>query len=132
MRIKTKVSLGTGFLFIVILVFGILSMVSINRLKNDAGLILQNNYETLVYSNAMLQALDRLSGDTAYMRVFEQNLAMQQENITEPGEMEATRQVAGAFARLKSNPLNDSLKVVVRNGLHTVNEINQGAIFRKN
>ncbi|MBA4166558.1 MAG: HAMP domain-containing protein [Chitinophagaceae bacterium] len=132
MRIKTKLSLGTGFLFIVILIFGILSMASINRLKNDAGMILQNNYETLVYCNSMIDALDKMNGDTSYQRVFEENLFKQQKNITEPGENEATQQVSRNFALLKQAPANDSLKVSIRQALHQINFYNHTAIFRKN
>ncbi len=45
-RLKTKLSLGLGFLFLVILTFGILSLYYINRLSGDANRILKNNYES--------------------------------------------------------------------------------------
>ena len=86
MRLKTKLIIGLGFLFLVILVFGILSIASINRLKNNADQVLKNNYETLVYNNNMLEALNRLPADTGAWRVFEDNLRQQEANITEHGE----------------------------------------------
>ena len=89
-RLKTKLSLGLGFLFLVILTFGILSLYYINRLSSDADRILRNNYESLVYSNNMLKALEEMPGDTSAYRLFEANLRNQESNITESGEKEAT------------------------------------------
>ncbi len=71
MRLKTKLTLGIGFLFLVIVVFGILGILSIHRLKNDADRILKNNYETLVYNNNMLKALEHLPSDSLAFRLFE-------------------------------------------------------------
>ncbi|MBK7376738.1 MAG: hypothetical protein IPJ02_14685 [Chitinophagaceae bacterium] len=51
MKLKTKLSLGLSFLFVVILIFGILGIFYINRLSNDAEKVLKNNHESLVYSN---------------------------------------------------------------------------------
>ncbi|MEO8582928.1 MAG: ATP-binding protein [Flavitalea sp.] len=131
MLIKTKLSLGTGFLFIVIVIFGVLSMATISRLKVDAGKILQNNYESLVYSNNMLVALDKLS-DTSNVSIFQQNLKAQQNNITEVGEDSVTSLVSRNFFLLKTILENDSLKMIIRGGLHQINQINQNALFRKN
>ena len=58
MKLKTKLSFGLSFLFIVILSFGILAIYYINRLGNDSKMVLKNNHESLVYSNNMLKALE--------------------------------------------------------------------------
>ena len=57
MKLKTKLSLGISFLFVVILTFGILSVFYINRLSSQSGQVLKNNHESLVYSNNMLKEL---------------------------------------------------------------------------
>lgn len=132
MRIKTKLSLGIGFLFFVILLFGILSMVSIYRLKNDAALIIKNNYESLVYCNLMQEALDKVPIDFGSKKVFEQNLRRQESNITEPGEMEATAMLRKSFNLLKAGTNSDSVNVIIRQALHDVIRLNQNAILRKN
>jgi len=132
MRIKTKLRLGTGFLFIVILIFGVLSLVTINRLRTDARQILKNNFESLVYSNSMLEALDKLKYDTAFTEKFQSNLLNQMANITEAGELKATSLVSNGFASLKKDPENDSLKLVIRKGLQEINTINHQAILIKN
>jgi PAS domain S-box-containing protein len=132
MRIKTKLRLGTGFLFIVIVIFGIISIVTINYLKKDSARILENNFESLVYSNKMLEALDKTKQDTAFLTMFENNLRKQQANITETGELEVTDKVSEDFGLLKMLPGNDSVKALIRQGLYKIDSINQQAILRKN
>jgi PAS domain S-box-containing protein len=132
MRLKTKLSLGIGFLFISILISGILGIMSIHVMKNDARLILEDNYETLVYSNNMLKLLDSLLEDSTDIQLFEKNLRQQEMNITEPGEAAATAAVREMFEQLKHSPGNDSLRSLIRQKLYLINTANQQAILRKN
>ena len=132
MRLKTKLSIGIGFLFIAILISGIIGIFSIYQLKNDARLILEDNYETLVYSNTMLTLMDRVPFDSTVFPEFESNLAKQETNITEPGEASATVAVRSTFEQLKHDPDNDSLQTIIRRELYKINTANQEAIQRKN
>jgi PAS domain S-box-containing protein len=128
MRLKTKLSIGIGFMFFAILASGLLGLYSINGMKKDARLILEDNYETLVYSNNMLKLLDKPNG----LAEFEKNLAKQEENITEPGEGLATATVRDLYQQLKANPGSDSLKQLIRQQIYVINAANQQAIFHKN
>jgi PAS domain S-box-containing protein len=132
MRLKTKLSIGIGFLFIAILISGILGILSINVMKNDARLILEDNYETLVYSNNMLKLLDKMLEDSSNIQLFEKNLRQQEMNITEPGEAAATAAVRETFEYLKHSRGNDSLRSLIRQKLYLINTANQQAILRKN
>lgn len=133
MRLKTKLSLGTGFLFIAILISGILGILSIQQLKKDAEQVLENNYETLVYSTNMLQSLDALPQNNTARKVFEDNLSKQLANITEPGEARFTAELRMAYeVLLVRGQSTDSLKAIIRNALVNINKVNQDAIFRKN
>lgn len=131
-RLKTKLSLGLGFLFLVILTFGILSLYYINRLSSDADRILRNNYESLVYCNNMLKALEDLPGDTSAYRVFEARLRNQESNITEPGEKEVTESLRKNFKQLTDNPADSSSYGRLRESIRMINEINQESILKKN
>jgi hypothetical protein len=86
MRLKTKLSISLIFLFTVILLFGILGIVTINRLSRDADLVLKNNQESLFYSNNMLKALENIKTRKDAKDIFEDNLVKQENNITELGE----------------------------------------------
>lgn len=132
MRLKTKLSIGIGFLFVAILISGILGIFSIYQLKNDARLILEDNYETLVYGNNMLTLMDRVPFDSTVFPEFERNLARQEANITEPGEGLATAAVRNIFEQLKHDPDNDSLQTIIRREIYKINTANQEAIQRKN
>jgi hypothetical protein len=85
-RLKTKLSLGLIFLFVVIVLFGVLGLFYINRLSDEGRLVLQNNHESIVYANRMLEALENGPGDKNAMDIFRDNLKKQQANITEVGE----------------------------------------------
>jgi len=132
MKLKTKLTVGIGFLFIVILVFGILGITSIYKLSNDTNKILTNNYETLVYNNNMLKALEELPGNKIAYAEFEKNLAKQEKNITEYGEDDATKSLRKNFEELKLQPNDSSNYREIRQAIQRINNINQNAILRKN
>lgn len=132
MRLKTKLTLGIGFLFLVILVFGVLSIASINLLKNDSARVLKNNHETLMYCNNILKALDEVKFNKDAIRIIEINITKQESNITEPGEKEATELLRKNFEELKSDPFDSSNYPEIRQSLQLINDLNQQAIMRKN
>lgn len=132
MKLKTKLTIGISFLFIIILVFGILGIVSISKLSSDAKKILTNNYETLVYNNNMLKALDELPESKTGFADFEKNLSSQEKNITEYGEEDATKSLRKNFEELKLQPNDSSNYRELRQAIQRINNINQNAILRKN
>ncbi len=132
MKLKTKLSLGLSFLFTVILVFGILGIFYINLLSNDAAKVLKNNHESLVYCNNMLKALEEIGHNEKAKNDFNENLKKQEVNITEPGELEATKAVRKNFAALLAAPNDSSNYPQIRIGLQIINDLNQNAILKKN
>jgi signal transduction histidine kinase len=131
MKLKAKLTVGIGFLFVVILVFGILGIVSINRLSSDADNILKNNYETLVYDNNMLKDLEDLTTNKQAFTDFEANLVKQENNITEFGEGDATKQLRYGFEGFKKNPSDSNNYRQMRQAIQQINTLNQNAILRK-
>jgi PAS domain S-box-containing protein len=132
MKLKTKLSLGISFLFVVILTFGILSVFYINRLSSQSGQVLKNNHESLVYSNNMLKALEEIPANSDAKNLFEINLQKQEANITEPGEKEATSALRKNFNELISTPFDSGNYVEIRQSIQAINDLNQQAILRKN
>lgn len=131
-NIKTKLTVALGFLFLVILLFGVLGVFYVNRLSKDADNIIKNNYETLVYSNSMLKAIDEIPNNNNALQSFEVNLKKQEKNITEPGEKQATEELRKNFEELKINPADSSNYNEIRQTLQIINNINQAAIYKKN
>ncbi len=58
MVLKKKLSLGLGFLFFIIFVLAIFCSYYIGKLSQEAGNILKDNYNSLVYSKNMSSALE--------------------------------------------------------------------------
>ena len=132
MKLKTKLSFGLSFLFVVILSFGILSIFYINRLSNDSQKVLKNNHESLVYCNNMLKALDDIPAKRSAVTFFNDNLSRQEKNITETGEGDATAELRKNFEELLANPSDQTNLPQIRQSIYLINDLNQQAILRKN
>ena len=130
MRIKTKLSLGVGFLFAMILLLGVVATRQINKLSVDADNVLESNYNSLVYGNNMLRILNgSLTNDE--LNAFKQNLDLQINNITEPGEKEVTLKLNDEFSLLQKGLVTDSVKNLLRKDLDRIVQLNLDAIAKK-
>ena len=99
--VKRKIRLGTLFFFFLLLLSGGIGIYYLVRLKDDAKLILTNNYESLDYCHTMQRALDSIGTDREkYLVVFDSALKKQERNITEPGEQNTTASLREQFQLL--------------------------------
>lgn len=132
MRIKTKLNLGVGILFLLIIILSLLSAFYIYTIKKDTQNILKANYETLEYSRNMLLALDNIDENKSKsIAVFEVNLNKQLENITEKGEDKATYKLRNNFIFFKNNQSSDSIKSQMHNNIFEILKLNMDAIKQK-
>ncbi|MXO04143.1 ATP-binding protein [Flavobacterium sp. HBTb2-11-1] len=132
MRIKTKLNLGVGLLFLMIIILSLVSAYSVFLIKQDTENILKSNYNTLEYSRNMILALDEMkSGSKETIQSFEENLEKQTQNITEPGEKQATEKLKASFALLAKNNANETVKVQIRQDIFAIMKLNLDAIKQK-
>ncbi len=131
MKIKSKLYLGLGLLFALIIIVASMSIFYINALKKDTNNILVANYNTLEYSRAMFIALDDLPKNPAAFNEFEKNVKKQEANITELGEEEITSAIINQLALLKTYPDSLEIKLKIRNEITKLMGINMNAIERK-
>ncbi len=133
-KLKTKVALGGLFLFALLILVGAVSFFYFNRLTEDSKEIVKDNYETLNYSRDMLKELDAIGSkdSTTAFNVFEKNLQLQEDNITEPGEKEMTESLRKKFNRLKKEGVIDSLPLLIRKDISGIMQVNLQAIDNKN
>ncbi len=129
MNIKTKLTLGVGLLFILIVLLCLVGASKINALKNDTKNILVANYNSLEYCRNMISSLEDLSDKALHN--FERNLQLQEANLTEPGEYDATFQVRKNINKLKQDSLNHQLLGEIRKSISTIMDLNMQAIQRK-
>ncbi|PSL45330.1 PAS domain-containing protein [Chitinophaga niastensis] len=128
-RLKTKFTLGLVFLFIIIFAFGTLGIFHIYRLSSNARLILDQNHNSQVYSNNMLQALEE---QPAKLAALEKNLVLQEKNVTEAGEGAVTAAARNHFKLLQQHPGDNARMTALRQDILQIVQINQQAIILKN
>jgi len=108
MVLKTKLTLGLGFLFLIIFALGAFCSYYVGSLGQESQNILKDNYYSILYAKNMLSGLDDMKTSIAsavhypggaaseyYQRlfesgkkVFEKNLEAEKNNITEIHEKE--------------------------------------------
>jgi len=120
MTLKRKLTLGLGFLFLIIFVLVIISSFNVGKLSHEAENILKDNYQSLVLSKNMLSSLEDMrtavsslvfnpSGEQEpsgyYLKLyeagrteFEKNLKAENNNITEIHEAEYVTTVNADYA----------------------------------
>ena len=123
MSIRHRLTLGTLFLFVLLLLSAGLGIFQLGRLSRDAQVILKDNYETARYVQDMQKAL--LNGDRA---AFDAALRKQEGNITEAGEQEITAGIRRAF---RTWPADSSAARSMQAGLQEILDLNLDAIERK-
>lgn len=132
MRIKTKLNLGVGLLFLMIIILSLVSAYSVFLIKQDTENILKSNYNTLEYSRNMIFALDGMKSDSEKtIQNFEENLEKQTRNITEPGEKQATEKLKESFALLAKNNSDETVKAQIRQDIFAIMKLNLDAIKQK-
>ncbi len=131
MRVKTKLTLGIGLLFLLIIILATVSVKYINALTGDTKGVMVANYNTLKYSRQMLIALDEDVNGIADFKLFKSNLDEQLKNITEEGELDITNVLTEHFSKLQNNPHDTLQKKVIRTDLYELMNLNMNAIVRK-
>lgn len=129
MKIKTKLNLGVGLLFILIIILSLVSAFYIFLIKKDTQNILKANYITLEYSRNMLSSLDEMTNDEPKaILLFENNLKKQLANITETGEAEVTHNLQKSFQLLEKNGADETVKAQIRQDIFEIMKLNMNAI----
>jgi NtrC-family two-component system sensor histidine kinase KinB len=106
MLLKTKLLIAQVPLALALLVLAAVAIATIGRLGSHSERILQDNYRSVLAAQRMQEAVERLDSAALfialgrreegkqlalrYRQVFEEELAVQMQNITEEGEQEAS------------------------------------------
>lgn len=130
MKIKTKLTLGVGLLFLMIVLLSVVSAMYIYRQKSDTEKILIANYNSLEYSKNMMLALDKIALDSTQIQVFEKNLVLESANITETGEKESYQSLKIHFQNFLESRSIETEKLI-RNDLVEITQLNMNALVQK-
>lgn len=129
MKIKTKLTLGVGLLFLLIIFLSLVGAGYISALRNDTENILMDNYQTLEYGRNMLVALEE--GTDKSLNIFETNLQNQEKNTTEIGEKETTNELRNSFEAFKLNRSDSAISGEIRSGIFKLMDLNMQTIQLK-
>lgn len=132
MKIRTKLYLGVGLLFILIILLAFVTIRQINSLAEASENIIKDNKETVVFSTNMLKALAEIEQDSNALDSFEKDLKKQMANITESGEKELTQKLYTSFCSLKKDRTDKTALINARRCLFEIISLNLQSINTKN
>jgi len=130
--IKSKIALGIGAIFVLLLTISVVAFVFINMLSSRTENLLTANYKTIQYCNQMMHAINTVVLDSGAVVAFEENLALQEKNITEDGEREATQKLRLYFELIKKSVADTTVVDSINKQLYDIALLNQHALERKN
>ncbi|UJP63953.1 sensor histidine kinase [Mongoliitalea daihaiensis] len=151
MKLKTKLYLSFGFLFLLILLLAGLGSLFVRQLADDSQAIIKDNYRTLDYMQSIKTALDKTiltigkqdskskaEQGFAFESILE-SIEKQKANITEPGEDKLTDELIKQVELLKIS-LNENIpsefllmQIATIQDLATkIYELNIQTLLRKN
>jgi signal transduction histidine kinase len=131
MRIKTKLYLGIGLLWILIILLSFFAVKQFKSLAIASENIIKDNKETIGYTQNMLRVLSRIYQDEDALNIFETYLLKQENNITEKGEKALTEKLSECFQQLKNNPEDKTYLADAQTYLFEILEMNLVAIEGK-
>ena len=156
MTIRTKVAIGTGFMFIQLLVVSLFGLYSSYTIATTGKSLFVDNALSIEYTENILSGLDLLTDRTttadeadAALRMIRDNIVMEERNITESGERDHVRQLKtgmilldAAYAKVKSGDpvkamtgFRGTAVIVSREmitSVRAINRLNLEAIRREN
>ena len=107
MSLRSKLLLAQAPLWVAVVLVAAVAVISVNRLGTESQLILKDNYRSVLAAERMKESLERIDSGAMFEftghekegqalqaeheRAFENELVVQEGNITEPGEAEATK-----------------------------------------
>jgi two-component system, NtrC family, sensor histidine kinase KinB len=153
MKIRTKIIIGISFMFLQLLVLGSFSVYHAYTLAEMGKSLFADNSRSIQYCENIIRAVDAYrgydlsgKGSTAkrsradfnrLLKVIEENLVLEEKNITEPGEREIVLSVRADVNVLKNDRTMSEKRVSgilnkLADDIHKISYLNISAIERKN
>jgi signal transduction histidine kinase len=133
LSVRNKIWFGTGFLFLLLILIGGAGIYFTVTLKKESKSVLKANYETIAYCHKMQQQLDSFQiNSTKAINQFEADLKLQENNITEPGEGEATHALRENFEKLRTGDTAKQNILAIQGQIQRILFLNMNAIQHKN
>ena len=133
LKLKTKVALGVGFLFALLLLVGGVGFYYFNKISLESRDVLKDNNKSVDYGRKMLDALNTWEKERNTARkIFEENLAAQKKNVTEKGESDVTTALQQDYTAFLQHDDSMPLQRALQKNISRIIQINLDAINEKN
>lgn len=133
LKLKTKVALGVGFLFALLLLVGGVGFYYFNKISIESRDVLKDNNKSVDYGRKMLDALNTWEKERNTARkIFEENLAAQKKNVTEKGESDVTTALQQDYTAFLQHDDSMPLQLALQKNISRIIQINLDAINEKN
>lgn len=130
--VKNSIRIGTIFLFLLVVATGGFGIYYIVKIRNQSKNVLKANYESIEFCHRMQRTLDSMVNHLPVASgSFQQQLALQERNITEPGERDATALLRSGFQRLEAGDSSIAAISSIRHQLQQILSINMSAVSRR-
>ncbi len=131
MKTKPRLYLLLGVMLLLVTTLAIASVATIWHMRGSGFAVIKANYNSILYMQSMVDALDNVPDRAQRHTILEEQLALQQQNVTEAPEHAATDRLVvalGAYHRAPDVPaaLNE-----LRRSISSVLEVNRAAIVHK-
>lgn len=133
MLLKNKILLAQAPMALALILLGVIAITTIDRLGSASAKILTDNYRSVLATQRMKEAIERMDSAALFMALgrlaegrqlalpnrknFDTELEVQKKNITEPGEHEATealsatwREYAALYDKFQQEPPGEALQ----------------------
>lgn len=165
MLLKNKILLAQAPLALALILLGVIAVTTIERLGSASERILKDNYRSVLAAQRMKEAIERMDSAALFMvlgqleegqklalpnrNLFDAELEVQRNNITEPGERDATQALSATwrdylalYERFLAKTPGEDLQplyfaglypkfLAVKNGAEVILAMNQDAMVRK-
>ena len=165
MLLRNKILLAQAPMALALILLGVIAVTTIDRLGSASEKILKDNFRSVLAVQRMKEAIERMDSAALFMtlgrsaegrqlalpnrRLFEAELEVQKNNITEPGEHKATEALAAAwqdyaalYAKFQTETPREALQnfyfaqlypkfLAVKAGAEVILSMNQDAMVRK-
>ena len=133
LSVKSKIRLGTFFLFVLLILISGAGIFFLNKLKINSQNIIKDNYKSLDYGHKMLNSLDSLNySPQHFISLFDSSLRNEENDITEAGEKDAAQSLRSYFDLLKRGDTSVHTKDMIPKEIQYILQLNMKAIDRKN
>ena len=131
MKTKTRLYWLLGVMLLLVTALAIASVSTIWHMRGSGFAVIKANYNSILYMQAMVDALDTEPDSATRYAILDEQLKLQQQNVTEAPEHAATDRLEQAVSIFHRTPADPLAMQELRKSISGVSAVNRKAIVDK-